>query len=253
MAFDVAADHYDRYMGRYSEPLADELLKAAPVARGERALDVGCGPGALTVRLAERLGQRQVAGADPSVTFVEAAQARLPDADIRLASAEGLPFANDAFDAVYAHLVVPFMADADAGVAEMRRVGRPGARIAVTAWDHAGGGPLADFWRAAREVDAAAPDESGHRGAHEGDLVAVLVDAGLEQVRPAVLQVDVVHARFEEWWEPYTFGVGPAGDYLRRLGSEQRSAIEARARARLGCGPITVIGRAWCAVGRVPV
>src|SRR5690349_2001026 len=136
MAFDVAADHYDRYMGRYSEPLADELLKTAPVARGERALDVGCGPGALTVRLAERLGERQVAGVDPSVSFVEAAQARLPDADIRLASAEALPFANDAFDAVYAHLVVPFMADADAGVAEMRRVGRPGARIAVTAWDH---------------------------------------------------------------------------------------------------------------------
>jgi len=252
MAFDVAADDYDRYMGRYSKPLADELLGTAPVVRGECALDVGCGPGALTVRLAERLGEPQVAGVDPSAPFVEAARARLPDADIRLAAAEALPFPDATFDAVYAHLVVPFMADADAGAAEMRRVARPGGRIAVTAWDHAGNGPLSAFWKAAKDVDPGAPDESGHRGAHDGDLADVLAGAGLEEIRSAALQVEVLHARFEEWWAPYTFGVGPAGDYLARVGQDLRVAIEARARERLGAGPILVTGRAWCATGRVP-
>lgn len=175
MAFDVAADDYDRYMGRYSGPLADELLRAAPVTAGEHALDVGCGTGALTAKLADQLGQGSISAVDPSAPFVAAAQARLPDADIRLARAEDLPFADGAFDAVYAHLVVPFMADAEGGAAEIRRVARPGGRVAVTAWDYAGGGPLAGFWRAAREVDPSAPDESAHRGAREGDLVEVLV------------------------------------------------------------------------------
>jgi ubiquinone/menaquinone biosynthesis C-methylase UbiE len=252
MAFDVAAEDYDRYMGRYSAPLADELLRAAPVSPGDRALDVGCGPGALTVRLAERLGESSVAGVDPSQPFVEAARSRLSGSDIRLGAAEQLPFEDAAFDAVFAHLVVPFMADADAGVAEMRRVGRPGARVAVTAWDHAGGGPLAAFWHAAREVDPGAPDESGHRGAREGDLPEVLRESGLEIIEPLVLLVEVQHADFDEWWAPYTYGVGPAGDYMRGLSPEHRTAIERRAREDLGAGPISIIGKAWCALGRVP-
>lgn len=252
MAFDVAADDYDRYMGRYSGPLADELLTAAPVATGELALDVGCGTGALTVKLADRLGPGSISGVDPSATFVEATRALLPAADIRLAGAEDLPFADDAFDAVYAHLVVPFMADADAGAAEMHRVARPGGRVAMTAWDHAGGGPLAAFWRAAREVDPAAPDESAHRGARDGDLVEVLVGAGFERIEPRVLEVVVRHSTFDEWWTPYTFGVGPVGDYMRGLSEDHRAGIESRARANLGDGPIEVVGTAWCATGRSP-
>lgn len=253
MAFDVAAEAYDRYMGRYSGPLADELLAAAPVDAGWRALDVGCGPGALTVRLVERLGAARVAGVDSSRTFAEAAAERLPGADIRVAPAERLPFADGDFDAVYAHLVVPFMTDADAGVAEMRRVGRAGGCVAVTAWDHSGGGgPLTAFWSAAREVDPGAPDESGLRGARDGDLAAVLEGAGLTRIEHRALTVTVAHADFAEWWTPYTFGVGPAGDYLRNLDPVQRGAVEDRARRTLGDGPIVIRGRAWCATGRIP-
>ncbi|MFC7495019.1 MULTISPECIES: class I SAM-dependent methyltransferase [unclassified Nocardioides] len=252
MAFEVAADAYDRYMGRYSAPLSVELLHALGPHPGERALDVGCGPGVLTAQLVDLLGAEQVAALDPSPPFVEATRVRLPGVDVRLASAEELPFDDDRFDLVLAQLVVPFLRAPDRGVHEMARVARPGAVVAATAWNNAeaGGSPLSPFWAAAHDVDPGAHDESTLVGVGDGELVRILRSAGLDDVRQLRLTVSVAHPTFEDWWEPYTFGVGPAGDYVAGLDDEQRGRLERRARERLGDGPFHVSGSAWCAVGR---
>jgi ubiquinone/menaquinone biosynthesis C-methylase UbiE len=171
MSFDVSADAYMRFMGRYSEPLAAQFADLAGVGRRQRLLDVGCGPGALTAELMSRAGADQVSAVEPSASFVAAVLERLPGVDIRLASAEQLPFAAGTFDAALAQLVVHFMADPVMGLREMGRVTRPGGVVAACVWDHAGGrGPLAPFWAAVRELDPAAADESGLAGVREGEV-----------------------------------------------------------------------------------
>src|SRR3954469_8035327 len=129
MSFDVAAESYDRFMGRYSSQLSAQLADLAGVEAEQRVIDVGCGPGALTAELVRRVGASAVAAVDPSEPFVEAARARHPGVDVRLASAEQLPFEDDVFDAAIAQLVVHFMSDPATGVGEMARVTRPGGPV----------------------------------------------------------------------------------------------------------------------------
>ncbi len=251
MAFDVAAERYDAFMGRYSDPLALELLRSVAPAPTDRVLDVGCGPGVLTRHLVELLGPDRVAAVDPSPPFVEATRTRLPEVAVEQAAAEQLPFDDDAFDMALAQLVVPFMTDPVAGLREMRRVTRAGGVVAATAWDHAahGTGPLSPFWRAVESVDPGAYDESALAGQHDGDLAALLATAGLASVEQVALTVQVTHATFEEWWEPYTWGVGPAGDHVAGLDPGGRERLRAAAHEELGAGPVTITGRAWCARG----
>ena len=136
---------------------------------GQRVLDVGCGPGALTAELVERVGARSVAAVDPSEPFVAAAAERNPGVRVERASAEDLPFADGEFDAALAQLVVHFMADPVAGLREMARVTRTDGVVAACVWDHAGEqGPLSLYWDAARELDADVADESQLAGARAG-------------------------------------------------------------------------------------
>ena len=180
MSFDVAADAYDRFMGRYSNGLAGQMADLAGVRGGQRVLDVGCGPGALTTELVSRVGPGGVSAVDPSEPFVAAARERNPGVDVHLASAERLPFPDRVFDAALAQLVVHFMADPVAGLTEMARVTRPDGVVAACVWDHAGGGgPLGIFWRAARELDPDVHDESQLAGAREGHLGELFKAAGL--------------------------------------------------------------------------
>lgn len=251
MHFDVAADAYDRFMGRYSRLLAPHLVDLAGVGAGQRALDVGCGPGALTGELVSRLGAASVAAVDPSEPFVEAARARHPGVEVHLASAEALPFEADAFDAALAQLVVHFMTDPVAGLAEMRRVTRPGGTVVACVWDHAGGqGPLGVFWRAARELDPDVHDEGDLPGAHEGHLARLFADAGLTDVESTSLVAELEHATFDEWWEPFTAGVGPAGAHVATLAADRREALRERCRALLPEAPFRLSSVAWAARGR---
>ena len=154
VSFDVAAEAYDRFMGRYSRLLSPQLADLAGVRGGQRVLDVGCGPGALTAELVARLGAASVAAVDPSQSFVAAIRTRFPGVDVHEAPAERLPFADGAFDAAIAQLVVHFMSDPVAGLTEMARVVRRDGVVAACVWDHAGQhGPLSLFWQAAREID----------------------------------------------------------------------------------------------------
>jgi trans-aconitate methyltransferase len=76
MSFTAGPDEYDRFLGRYSVPLAPTFAEFAGVVAGQRALDVGCGPGALTHELVKRLGAGAVCAVDPSELFVAAVRSR---------------------------------------------------------------------------------------------------------------------------------------------------------------------------------
>jgi SAM-dependent methyltransferase len=250
VSFDVAADAYDRFMGRYSRLLSPAMADLAGVRAGHRALDVGCGPGALTAELVSRLGAAAVTAVDPSAPFVEAARARHPGVEVRQASAEDLPFEADGFDASLAQLVVHFMTDPAAGLTEMRRVTRPGGVVAACVWDFAGEqAPLSLFWRAARQLDPEVVDESHLAGARTGHLTELFEAAGFRDITESALEIRLEHASFEAWWEPYTGGVGPAGSYVATLGSERQAELRDRCRALLPAGPFALIARAWAARG----
>ena len=251
MSFAVAADAYDRFMGRYSVPLAPQFADLAGVSSGQHVLDVGCGPGALTAELVSRLGPGAVSAVDPSDTFVAAVRERYPEVTVHRAPAEELPFQDDAFDASLAQLVVHFMENPVAGLREMGRVTRPSGVIAACVWDHAGGhGPLSVYWEAVRELDGEAEDESRLAGAREGDLSELFRAAGLHEVEESALSVSVEHSTFEDWWEPYTLGVGPAGAYVAGLDAERREKLRERCRERLPAPPFAISARAWTALGR---
>jgi SAM-dependent methyltransferase len=252
VSFEVSADAYGRFMGRYSEPLAMAFSARAGVAAGQRALDVGCGTGALTAELVGQLGAEAVSAVDPSESFVAAARSRLPGLDVRRAAAERLPFSDDVFDIALAQLVVHFMDDPVAGLREMSRVTRRGGVVAACVWDHAGGGgPLAVFWTAARDLDPDVRDESALAGAREGHLAELFAAAGLADIESGVLTVRASFASFDEWWEPFTLGVGPAGDHVRRLDATRRDALRGRCASLLPVdGPVDIVASAWTALGR---
>jgi ubiquinone/menaquinone biosynthesis C-methylase UbiE len=252
MTFDVAAEAYDRFMGRYSRLLSPQLADLAGVRAGQRAIDVGCGPGALTAELVNRLGSSSVAAVDPSEPFVAAARARNPGVDVRMASAEQLPFEDRTFDAALAQLVVHFMSDPVAGLAEMARVTRHGGVVAACVWDHAGGhGPLAVFWQAAREMDPHVHDESQLAGTREGHLAELFEAAGLREIEETAHSASLEHPTFDAWWEPFTFGVGPAGSHVAGLDAEAQAELRERCRSRLPAGPFVLTATAWAARGIV--
>jgi SAM-dependent methyltransferase len=252
VSFEVPAESYSRFMGRYSEPLAGSFASFAGVVSGRRALDVGCGTGALTSELVGCLGAEAVSAVDPSETCVAATRARCAGVDVRRAPAERLPFSDDEFDFTLAQLVVHFMEDPVAGLRDMARVTRRGGVVAACVWDHSGGrSPVTMFWKAALDLDPHAHDESQLAGAREGHLADLFAAAGLRNIESTVLTVHTRFTSFEEWWEPFTLGVGPAGDYLQRLPVERRAQLRDRCASLLQQqGPVDVTASAWATIGR---
>jgi ubiquinone/menaquinone biosynthesis C-methylase UbiE len=251
--FASPADHYDRFMGRYTATLAAGMADAAGVASGMHVLDVGCGPGGLTRELVARVGAANVAAIDPAAQFVEACSSRNPGVDVREGAAENLPWPDDEFDAALSSLVIGFMSDPDRGLREMTRVTRPGGRVAVCMWDIATGGMtmLVTFWTAAREVDPGAIGENAMVGTRRGDIADRLRRVGLRDVVDGELEAYADYSGFEDFWEPFTLGVGPAGSYLQSLPPEKREKVRDATRDSVPNNAFRMAARAWLACGTV--
>lgn len=249
--FTAAADKYDRFMGRYTRSLAPAFADAAGVMGDMRVLDVGCGPGGLTAELVRRVGAAGVAAIDPAEQFVAACAERHPGADVRIGTAEALPWEDGSFDATVCSLVVAFMEDADQGVREMARVTRAGGTVAACMWDIAGGGMtmLNTFWNAAHTVN---PDVVGERrrpGTSETDLAERFARAGLRDIEDGALEARAQYADFDDFWEPFTFAVGPAGHHLASLTPDDQARVRESCRLALPSGPFSLTARAWYARG----
>jgi ubiquinone/menaquinone biosynthesis C-methylase UbiE len=254
--FDAPAEVYDRFVGRYSPGLAQGMCDAAGVRRGQRALDVGCGSGALLLALAVIVGAENVVGVDPSEPFLKAAQAKVPGARTVVGSAEALPFAKGEFDATLAQLVINFLEDPAAGVAEMARVTRAGGVVAACVWDYSGGMTLLrTFWEAALAVE---PDGARARMEHQmpfarPEELGELWQSSLEDVTVSPIEVPASYEDFDDLWTPFLGGVGPAASYAASLEPEPQSRLRDAFFRQLGSpdGAFTLSARAWCAVGVV--
>ena len=253
--FQGSGESYDRFMGRYSAPLAVAFCDALGVAPGQDVLDVGCGPGALTAELVRRLGAEHVTAIDPSESFVEACRARHPGVDVRLGRAEQLPYEDGRFDAALSQLVLHFVSDPETAAAEMRRVVRPGGIVAASVWDLAEGMTMIRmFWDAAKTVRPTAPTEGEtRRFGRRGEIAELFRDAGLADVTDSSLEVSAGYEDFDDFWTPFLTATGPAGAFVESLDEDAKDRLRAELRDELGSpgGPFTLTARGWYASGRV--
>ncbi|MFK5645235.1 class I SAM-dependent methyltransferase [Ornithinimicrobium sp. LYQ121] len=252
--FTAGGDAYDAFMGRYAVPLAPLFADVAGVTPGQRALDVGCGTGALTGELVRRLGAHRVTGCDPS-PLLEACRARHPGVDLRAGTAEDLPYDDGSLDLAVAQLVLHFVTDAPRALSEMRRVVAPDGRVAACVWDSTGGmRMLTAFSDAVREVDGQVPERLRRWPCgHSGELSQLLTDAGLEDVAETELQVGSRYDSFDELWSTLTLGTGPAGAHLATLSRDAQRALRTAYLAQVGSpsGAFTLGAVARAAVGTV--
>jgi ubiquinone/menaquinone biosynthesis C-methylase UbiE len=214
---------------------------------------VGCGPGALTVAVAEIVGEQSTAGIDPEEQLLATCRARVPAADVRQGFAEQLPWADGEFDAAVSQLVVAFMDDAQAGVREMRRVVKPGGTVAIAMWDATLLEVSATFRKAAMANGVDFPPGVRLATTSEPELRGLAEGAGLSGITAEQLRVESTYTGFDDLWEPYTFGIGPIGSLLKNLDEERTAGIRDTLRAAYPDPnePITLSAVAWAVRGTV--
>lgn len=255
-SFRTSGDGYDAFMGRYSRRLAPVFAGAAGVTGGQHVLDIGCGPGALTGVLVDRVGADAVSAFDPSESFVEACATRFPGVDVRLGRAEEIPFDDGAFDVALSQLVLHFVSDGPQVAAEMRRVLRPGGTAGACVWDFAEGMEmLRHFWDSALIVDPRAPDEARTLRYSRKDEIAELLDgAGFEDIVETTLAVSSTYGNFDELWSGLLLGIGPAGSFCVSLPADRQRRLRDELFRRVGepDGEFTLRAVARCATGRAP-
>ncbi|MDQ6436004.1 class I SAM-dependent methyltransferase [Mesorhizobium sp. LHD-90] len=252
--------NYDFYMGRWSRQIADNFLDWLAPPRHAAWLDLGCGTGALTTAILARCAPRSILSVDPSEGFLAHARAVVRDERVRFekASAQDLPAGDASFDVAASALVLNFVPDMQAALAEMRRVLKPGGLLAFYVWDYPGGGMgfIDAFWKAAAAVDesAGALDEGRRFPFCTPDgLAGICQAAGL--VSPVIdsLEIETVFPDFEAFWLPFTLGAGPAPGYCTSQPPERQAALKQQLAQMLGTDrPISLVARAWAVKARWP-
>jgi SAM-dependent methyltransferase len=245
-----ASDNYERFMGRWSRRLAPLLVAFADVAGGDEVLDVGCGTGALTFAVAA-IPSTRVTGVDPSDAYV--ASASRDGIRFEVGDAQSLQFADDSFDKALSLLALNFVPDRDTALREMARVTRPGGVVAAAVWDYGDGMEmLRAFWDEAVALDPDAPDERHMPWSRRGELATAWREQGLHDVADTSLTIAQSFASFDDYWQPFLLGQGPAGAYMTSLPEPRRDTLRSRLCARLGNGEFTLTARAWAVRGIVP-
>lgn len=255
----VSGDAYEPYVGRWSRAVARRFLAWLAVPAGSRWLDVGCGTGALTEAVLETLAPAEVVGVDPSPAYIAYARQRIHDPRVRfeIGDALDLPVPSGSFDAVVSGLVINFVSDPAGAVASMARAARSGGTVGAYVWDYAGGMELMrHFWDAAVALDPAARElDEGERFAavcRPDALADLFRGAGLRDIETTAVEVPTVFRDFDDYWEPFLGGQGPAPGYAVALGEDRRAALRERIRAGLPVaadGSIPLTARAWAVRG----
>lgn len=249
---------YERYVGRWSRPVADKFLDWIAVPPGKVWLDVGCGTGALCERILLRCEPTRIVGVDPSPNFLPLAVASVVDSRVEfcVGDAQALPVEDHAFDAVVSGLVLNFVPDKAKAAAEMRRAARPGGTVALYVWDYAEGMQLMlRFWEAAAALDPAAGDQAESLRfpvCQPEPLRALFAAAGFSDIAVEAIDVPTVFADFDDYWSPFLGGTGPAPAYCMSLAEPARAALRDRLRATLPADPdgrIRLTARAWAIKG----
>ena len=250
-----AGEHYERYMGRWSRQVATRYLDWLDAPNDAAWLDVGCGTGALTQSILARCSPRSIVAIDPSANFVAHARAAISDEQVRMrfevADAQKIPLEDASVEVAASALVINFVPDKVQALREMKRVTKPGGLISFYVWDYPGGGMgfMNAFWNAAIALDSKAA-ELGERGRFpfctpEG-LTALCAEAGLPPVTVAPIEIETRFGSFEDYWQPFTLGAGPAPGYCVSLPEDKRAALKQRLMADVGgAGPVSFQARAW--------
>jgi SAM-dependent methyltransferase len=254
------AEAYERFMGRWSQILAHRFVRFANPGAAAKVLDVGSGTGSLARAIVAWSPGIEVVGIDPSSAYVEYARANVSQrTHFEVGDAQALPFHDGTFDACYTMLVLNFIPDQRAALAEMRRVAKSGGTIAAAVWDHAQGmNMLRIFWEVADAVDKDRHlVEEPHPLLDCDGLRALWAEAALGEVHTTALDFDMRFSCFADYWEPFGLAQGPAGAYLRSTSARVRDEIERELRSKLLAGkhdgPFTLSARAWAIRGRKQV
>jgi SAM-dependent methyltransferase len=254
-----AGDSYDRYMGRWSRRIAPRFLDWIEVPQGADWLEVGCGTGALSAAILARCNPASLTGIDPSEGFLAQARAQVADPRVtfRVGDAQSLDVASQGCDAVVSALVLNFVPDRLKALGEMRRAARSGGTVAFYVWDYPGAGVefMRAFWDAATALDPKAQDLGEARRfpfCNRDDLTQLARDAGLGSVQSVAIEEPTVFSDFDDFWQPFTLGTGPAPGYCMSLDAKARERLRHRLETtlpRAADGSIPLKVRAWAIKG----
>ncbi|MBA2961835.1 MULTISPECIES: class I SAM-dependent methyltransferase [Ramlibacter] len=244
---------YERYVGRWSRHVAPAFLAWLDEPPGRRWVDVGCGTGALCSAIVERCAPAALTGVEPSGGFIAAARQALADrVDLRQGSAAAIPLPDDSVDVVVSGLVLNFLPDLPAALRESARVCTPGGTFGAYVWDYAGRMELMrHFWDAAVALDAAAVQwDEGRRFpiCRPDALLGACAAAGFGAAETTAIEIATPFASFEDFWEPFLGGQGPAPAYAMSLDEQARNELRRTLRERLPAeddGSIRMVARAW--------
>ena len=251
-------DLYEPFIGRWSREVGRRFVDGLEAPPGASWVDVGCGTGALTATILDRAQPASVAGVEPAPGFLDFARShcRDPRASFAGGDAQAIPLPDGSADLVVSGLVLNFVPDPVRALGEMRRVARPGARIAAYVWDYAGEMQLIrTFWDAAAELDPdAARLDEGVRFpiCAPAALAQLFKEAGLSGVETGAIVVPTIFRDFDDYWNPFLGGQGPAPGYAVTLPADRLQTLRELLRSRLPRsedGSIALSARAWTASG----
>jgi len=252
-------ERYERFIGRWSRRIALDFLDWLRIPDRLRWLDVGCGTGALCSAIAARRAPASLVGVEPSRGFLESAAASLASrAGLAQGTATALPLRTASVDVAVSGLVLNFVPDPPDAVRESMRVTVPGGTLAAYVWDYAERMEvLRRFWDAATALDPrAVPLDEGVRFplCRPDALRELFTAAGLDSVEVVSLEASTPFESFDDYWEPFLGGQGPAPAYAATLEAAARERLRDRIRTGIPLrddGSFELGARAWAVRGTV--
>jgi ubiquinone/menaquinone biosynthesis C-methylase UbiE len=258
--FEVA-EAYERQMGRWSRQLAPLLIEFAGVGEGERVLDAGCGTGSLSLAIARLTKAAEIVGIDASKGFIEYARGQTTDPRVRFESgdAQNLAYPAAWFDRCLSLLVVNHIPDTPKALKEICRVTKPGGVVATAMWDGTGGNEFNDrMWNVAVTLDASVTPAAKRAGTYSSPdaLTALWDNTGLIHINVTSLVLPCHYQSFDDYWQRFLEGQGPAGAYVMKLAQDQREVLRQKLYQDIfgnrPDGPFSLQAKAWAVRGMVP-